>query len=303
MTAVLITGASGLIGGHLAKRLNDAGATLLGVGCQSIPAGDFTVSCVRRFGEPFGHILRERHVDVVVHCAHDVSAGGAEASERGTLQWAREAEQVGVLRQIYVSSISARKDALASYGRVKYRLEQWFLEHGSSVFRLGLVIGMGGLFARIVNSVQNLPLVPLIDGGRSRVFFCGVDFVADQLAREALDWQGNLQLNLQQPEPTTMRELLDTVRHVLNARSRFIPVPYLPCLAAAWMLDRCGIRVCGITYENIAGLRQNDVFGLRSDFLNLQGQPENLQTLVERAIRGDCGHGNPNAKGPSDPGL
>jgi nucleoside-diphosphate-sugar epimerase len=258
---------------------------VVAVSRRSVPENTGGVSYVRCFGEQFGRLLQEHCVDVVVHCAHDVSAGGAAISERGTLQWATEAEDAGITRQIFVSSISARPDAFAAYGQVKFRLEQWFLERGGSIFRLGLVIGLGGLFARILNLVQKAPFVPLIESGRTRVYFNGIDFVTKQIGKEALQWQGSLQLNLQQPEPTTMREMLLGLRESLKTQTCFIPVPYLPCLALTWVLDRCGIRSLGITYENVVGLRQNDVPGLHSDFLAVGGKPEDVRMLMERAIR------------------
>ena len=281
---MLITGASGFIGNRLARGLAGAGETVLAVGRRPLAPSAGGVSYVRRFGEPFGRILQDHRIDVVVHCAHDMSAAGAAISEKGTRHWATEAGDAGIARQIFVSSISARPDACAGYGQVKYRLEQWFRERGGSILRFGLVIGPGGLFARMANLVQKAPFLPLIDSGRTRVYFNGIDFVTKQIARVALQGQGSLQLNLQQPEPTTMREMLSGLREILKARTRFVPVPYLPCLALAWALDRCGIRKLGITHESVVGLRQNDVPGLPSDFLAVGGRPEDVHALMERAV-------------------
>jgi nucleoside-diphosphate-sugar epimerase len=284
MATILITGAHGLIGNQLARRFSEDGWVVVGTSRRAQPIPYCDISCCRSFGTPLGRVFHDQTIDVVVHCAHDVSAAGAATSEQGTLQWAEEARQHGTSRQVFVSSISARPDALAAYGQVKHRLEDWFLQRGGSIVRLGLVIGNGGLFARIARLVQKLPIVPLIDGGRTRVYFNSLDFVREQIARIVLQWPGTVEWNLQQPEPTTMRTLLEAVRDVVGAKSWFVPVPYQPCLAMAWLLHQFGLNGPGISYENIVGLRQNDVPGMRSDFLSLGGRPQDVRTLVAAAL-------------------
>jgi nucleoside-diphosphate-sugar epimerase len=216
-----------------------------------------------------------------------MSPQGAAASERGTVKWADEAGAAGVMRQLFVSSISARADARAAYGQVKHRLEQWFLSRRGVVVRLGLVIADGGLFARMAGIVRKSAAVPLIAGGRTRVYFNDSDTAGRQIADLALNWHGGTAWNLQQPEPTTMRELLLAVRDALGARTRFLPVPYLPVLAAAWLLDCLKIRVQGISYENVVGLKQNDVADMHSDFRQLGGIPRDIASLVRDALQPD----------------
>jgi len=284
MTQVLVTGAAGLVGGQAAGRLRRLGATVVGVSRREVAPGLCNRSFRRAFGEPLREILRDEQIDAAVHCAHDVSPHGSLASEQGVRQWAEEAYQAGVARQVFVSSISARPDARAAYGQVKYRLEQWFLERGATVVRLGLVIGDGGLFGRMIRIVKKAAFVPLIGSGRNRVYFNDIDFVSQQLAAATMDWREGRQWNLQQPEPTTMRELLVALRDMLGARAWFIPVPYYPALAAAWVLDRCRITGLGISYDNVVGLRQNDVAGMPSDFVSLGGQLQSIREVLDRVL-------------------
>jgi nucleoside-diphosphate-sugar epimerase len=284
MTTVLITGASGHVGNRLAGFLDAMGCVVVGVSRNLRVIRHCGVSYCRTFSQPLGSIFSENSIDVVVHCAHDLSPNGSALTETGTLQWANESLAQRAVRQIFISSISSRADAHAAYGRVKYSLEQWFLDHGATVLRLGLVIGNGGLFGRMVRFVQDLRFMPLIGGGRAKVYFNGIDWVTEQIVKTVIHSPGSVIRCLHQPEPTTMRALLETVREVLGKRSCFVSIPYLPCLAAAWIMHKLRLNAIGISYENLVGLRQNDVSGIRSDFLDLGGQAEDVRTLVERAI-------------------
>jgi nucleoside-diphosphate-sugar epimerase len=285
MPGSLITGASGLIGTQLARRLADSGRQVVGISRRPGPLRHCAVSYSRRFGASLSELVQRHSVDTVVHCAHDSSTGGAHVTERGTLQWAEEARCAGVAHQIYISSLSAREDSPSAYGRVKYRLEGWFLQHDGVVVRPGLVIGNGGLFARMASVVRKLPVVPLIGGGQARVYFNGIDFLCDLLARIVLRWPGSAAWNVQQPQPSSLRQVLTSICESLALRRWLIPLPYTPCLAGAWLLTCCKLSGLGISYDNVVGVRQNDVPGLRSDFASLGGEPEDIRALVERAIR------------------
>ncbi len=86
-----------------------------------------------------------------------------------------EAEAAGVPLQIFLSTLSAEPDALSDYGRAKYELEQRFTAAQQIVFRLGVVVGDGGMYARIRSSATRLPVTPLLDGGRQLIYVLGID--------------------------------------------------------------------------------------------------------------------------------
>jgi nucleoside-diphosphate-sugar epimerase len=286
MTAVLISGVNGFIGGHLAAHFARLGWTVIGAGRRQASPACCTDFYVRPFGSSWNEIFDKHAIDAVIHCAHDSSPQHVEATERGTTQWIEETRNAGVARQIFLSSISARADSCSVYGQVKHRLEGQIRARGGLVLRPGLVIGPGGLFARIVRLVENLPLMPMIAGGRNRVYFTGIDALCRIVTRCLDAGPATGAWNVQQPEPTTTRALVRMIGAELGIRRLLVPIPYAVCLAAARVLPSRLLARTGISYENVVGLKQNDVPDLPSNYAALGGQIEDLGVLVARTIHG-----------------
>ena len=152
MTTVLITGASGFIARHLAQTLAAAGMRVLGASRSAAAVPGFERVFPASLGDTLLPALASEPVDAVVHTA---LADGANAYRRnvdGTTRWMDEARAAGVGLQIFLSTLSAEEDALSDYGRAKWTLQQRFVDADEVVFRLGVVVGDGGMYARIRSS-------------------------------------------------------------------------------------------------------------------------------------------------------
>lgn len=284
MKTVLISGASGLIGGHLAARLAMRGWTVIGTGRRPNPTTGCRHWYVRPFGTSWNDIFQQHPIGAVVHCAYDPSPESGDNGERATTRWIEEAAEAGVQRQIFLSSISARADSPSRYGREKHRLEGRIAGRGRLVLRPGLVIGPGGLFAAMTRIVHRFPVIPLIAGGRNRVYFTGIDALCRIMENCLAAGPVAGAWNVQQPEPTTMRKLLKAVSRSLGVRRVFVPVPYPLALAASTALPGAAARA-GVSRENVVGLKQNDVADLHSDYESFGERSEDIETLVNLALR------------------
>src|SRR4030065_1184640 len=111
-------------------------------------------------------IFEKNKIDAVIHGAYSRWDRENKINAEGTRLWVEQAEKNGVGLQIFISSISAAEDSVSSYGQKKFEVEKWFIEHNHVVFRLGLVIGNGGIFQTITSMVKKYPLIPLIDSGK-----------------------------------------------------------------------------------------------------------------------------------------
>jgi len=192
--AVLVTGATGAVGGHLVEALLEAGARvfILTRSAQRARARDWCRQVRCREGDlsvpdSLRGLLRD--IEVVIHLAsykpgpHEpdlyASPGHWTVSVEGTRALLAEAASAGVTRFIYLSSIKAMGDAVGAagvaaderslpspacaYGRAKLEAERALLAAGDcegmhvAVLRSPMVYGLdaGGNLPRLVRAVAD----------------------------------------------------------------------------------------------------------------------------------------------------
>ena len=235
MTRVLITGASGFIARHLAPTLAEAGIAVAGTSrSATVPLGfERVYAC--KLGDSLADVLRDERPDAIIHAALDPDPHGYALNVTGTGRWIEEAAAAGVGLQIFLSSLSAVPDAPSDYGRAKFDLEREFRAIDGVVYRMGVVVGPGGMFERLVASTQRFPVVPLLDGGQQLIYVLGIDFLCAAL-REclALDGAGlrGRAWNMQQPEPYTLRQVVEAINQSYGFRRLFVPIPSAAAIGA-----------------------------------------------------------------------
>lgn len=285
MTTVLITGAGGFIARNLAPVLRDAGMRVVGTSRREGDVSGFAAIYRASLGDALAPALGAERVDAVVHAALDSSPDAYATNVDGTTRWLAEAQAAGVPLQILLSTLSADATALSDYGRAKHVLEQRFVEAGQVVFRLGVVVGDGGMFARMVDATRRSPIVPLLDGGRQPVFVLGIDFlcqaIRDTIARNGAELRGRA-WNLQQPQASTLREVTEGICRRYDLRRLLIPVPAKPILIALLGVERLPFPKLPITSTNLRGLIQSRSQSHPSDFARFGYPAESLDGLIGR---------------------
>lgn len=278
---VFLTGANGFLGSHLLRHWVSLGCDVRAAARHWTASHIEPVPHRRVEFELNGNIPPEdlAGVHVAVHLAYDRKAG-LEANVAGVRRVFAAAEAAGVTRQIFVSSYSARPDAISEYGRLKFQLETFFLDRGQSIVRPGLVVGNGGLFGRNMETILRLPFVPLLGGGADLLPVVAVDdFVAAMtllLNREPTAY------NLFNRELVTMRELVTAINRAAGHRAFCFNVPLAWAVGALTFASKLHMPL-PVDLDNLRGLKQNQLCVHKSDLEGLVS-PRSFESMVQAAV-------------------
>ncbi|RKO24892.1 SDR family oxidoreductase [Pseudarthrobacter phenanthrenivorans] len=176
---VLVTGATGYIGGRLVPRLLEAGHTVkVLVRSPGKIAGVPWRNQVEVVESSLddGDALQKAlaGVDVFYYLVHSMAAGtGFEAKEKAMAQTAAEAAAAaGVARIIYLGGLHPQNVELSTHMRSREAVGKVFLDGpvDAVVFQAGVVIGSGSAsFEMIRHLSETLPLMPAPSWVRNRI--------------------------------------------------------------------------------------------------------------------------------------
>jgi nucleoside-diphosphate-sugar epimerase len=158
---VAVSGASGFVGGVIARALAEAGCRVIALGRRPVDAYEHREYSL---AVPVSDALLEG-VDTVIHCAYDLSLTDARTIEAVNVQGTRSLVEVAnrsAARVVLVSSMSAYAETKQIYGQAKLRSERIVLASAGEVLRLGLVWGADerGMIGTL-RRLARLPVVPV----------------------------------------------------------------------------------------------------------------------------------------------
>ncbi len=186
---ILVIGASGFLGRHVARALLADGRTvrcmardatrvrdLADAGCEVVQGDILDAASVE-------HALES--VQAAYICIHTLSPQGANSSgqdfmgveKAGLHNIAGACERHGVRRLIYVTSIGVAPDAPSAWLRGRWQTEQFLFDSGLdvSVIRPGMIVGRGGTgFDAIVGGATR-PVAIGLGSGKQRMRTVAVD--------------------------------------------------------------------------------------------------------------------------------
>jgi uncharacterized protein YbjT (DUF2867 family) len=232
---LLLTGATGLVGSALLRRLTTAGTPVRCLVRDPRRLGAERVRVQIALGDladppSFRNALRG--VKTVVHLAaaiRDQPAGSIEELN-GIATWrmVQAAERAGVERFIFFSALSASPHNRTRFLRAKALAEEAVTSSSldNVVFAPSIIFAPGDVFMTLISRLSLLPVVPVSGRGRARYQPIWAEDVAE-CVHAVLDGRGGDRRRHELGGPDTVTHT-DIVRTILAAVGRPRPVVHVP---------------------------------------------------------------------------
>lgn len=253
---ILLTGATGFIGRHLAHRLAADGHTVIAAVRDAalwqsrLPGREWRACDFTRDLRPEDWTPRLADIDLVINAVGIISEGGGQRFD--TVQAQAPAalftacNHAGI-RVLQVSALGAgQRGPLPPFLASKRAADDalWQLPGDAVIVYPGIVIGEGGNSTALFTRLAALPRVPVPGNGRQRLNPIHIDDLCAALAHLVAHWPGGKQRQvLTGADTLTFRELLALLREWMGmAGAGYLPVPRPLLQLAAGIGERVAPR-------------------------------------------------------------
>lgn len=257
MPKVVITGANGFLGTYLCKRYAQMGWQVNAL-VHHEPKEH--IQGVSYYVYDLADEVKEEYfkeADYFIHCAYikvGVRHDALEVNIEGTERLLNMSRQCGLKKNIFISSVASRKDALSIYGMQKFQCEKLFDQPGDLILRPGLIIGNGGLYGQLRTHLQKSNKVPLISGGKQAMQTIHIEDLSLALDKCI---EKNLQgiLTVASAEKMTNKDFYRILCKSLGKKPFFVYLPFTLLFIALSVTETFDINL-PVSRENLLGLKR-----------------------------------------------
>ena len=263
---IAITGSNGFIGSNLRSYLHSYGYKVISL--QRIcpkDTSELTVCfeyCLEKKPDP----CFLEGVDILIHCAFKPYNLKNKKSDEINIEGSRKLISIcreKKIKLIFLSTLSAHNETQSHYGKNKLKIEGLFDPSQDLIFKLGLVIGNGGLYINIRNIIEKTRFIPLIDGGKQPIQTIAMDDLL-QLFKLAIEkgLKGKYEIAEEKAFPIKMLYINTALQ--LGKKIRFIPIHSSVIMCICKIAEALGLSL-PINSENVLGLKCLRAFDTKED--------------------------------------
>jgi NADH dehydrogenase len=294
---IFMTGATGFVGKHIARRLVDGGHSLK---CLATEANDPNAEALRELGAEIvaGNIL---DVDSVVAAAEGSAlfihlvgiiferrgVTFEQIHVKGTMNAMAAASMAGVRQYLHMSALGTGPNATSAYHQTKWKAEEAVRASGLdyTIFRPSTIIGPGGEFINMLaGQVRRTPFVPVIGNGSYRMQPISVFDVAACFANSINNPKAiNQVYELGGPEQMTYNEMIETLIRVMDKRRIRTHIPLFMVKPVAWLGERLMSKPL-LTSDQLKMLLKDNICDITSMKEDLGVDPIPFEEAVQSAL-------------------
>ena len=257
----LLSGASGYLGSVFKKRLIAEGWRVVELSRRSDPHAEVIDF---HLGDPVDP-ERLKKCFALIHCAYDFSKvkwSDIQATNvRGSERLLRSAQEAGVHRLVYLSTISAFEGCQSLYGRGKLAVENVAQDMGASIIRPGLVYGPkpGAAFGRLVENVCRSKILPIPGQGEQRTYLVHEQDLADAVLSSLIPHKKpcSVPVTVAHEQSWSLKSILLEIASAVDRKIIFVPTPWQMMWAGLRLAEALKIRTGASSDSLISLVHQN----------------------------------------------
>jgi uncharacterized protein YbjT (DUF2867 family) len=284
--SLLVTGGSGFLGGYVLREAARRGHQAVALARSETAAGAVTALGARPVSGDLDDarsligVFTAAGCDVLVNLA-SLGFGHAPAIIGA-------AEQAGIKRAVFVSTTAVTTRLPASSKQVRLAAEQGIRESSLdwTILRSTMIYGDPGdrNLSRLLSALGHVPVLPVPGGRRLQQPVHAADLADAVLAAAERPATAGRSYDVAGPEPLTFTELLQTAARAVASRTRFVPVPLSPVLAAARGYELLS-RSPRIRAEQVRRLAEDKAFAIDDAIRDLDYAPRSFAEGIRAEAR------------------
>ncbi len=253
---IVITGANGFIGSYLTEFFSQQGHKVYALVHHLYKQAPENVIYRSFEMKSFASDVIPNDTDIVIHTAYIPYKKGTykeNINEIASKRLYNIAKKKNVRKFIFLSSLSASKEAKSEYGKSKYNISKLIDTNVDLVIAPGLVIGKKGLYSKIETIIKNAKIVPLIGGGKQVLQYILINDLA-RIIQQAIANDIHGEYLVAYHKSIVMKDLYHHIAKLNNKKVIFINFPYFFADIAFGMINLLNLNI-GVSKENYLGLK------------------------------------------------